>query len=198
MFPHPLQIHPGTGREIGCSEVFSHLRFPTIPDSIAERSNHAQSRHRTKGTFTCCAQRLPAPPELARTHQHPSHLQVPAAASAAPQRPRGTPGAREPPSSRRLLPTQSQEPDPGGPGVPLPSHLAIASVTTRGLGHPWVPVPPELRARGDGRNVLAGSTALPANKRSKLEGAEPAGGIWQLTCHFVRHWSKLISLAERP
>lgn len=39
---------------------------------------------------------------------------------------------------------------------------------------------------------------LPANKRSKLGGAEPAGGIWQLTCHFVRHWSKLISLAESP
>lgn len=75
--PYPLQIHPGTSGGIGCSEVFSHLRFLTIPDSIAERSNHTQSRQRTKGTFTCCAQRLLAPQE--HTCAHP---QVPAAASA--------------------------------------------------------------------------------------------------------------------
>lgn len=44
----PLPAHEPSlalaSRGIGCSEVFSHLRFPTISDSLAERSNQAQSR----------------------------------------------------------------------------------------------------------------------------------------------------------
>lgn len=169
-----LQILAGTG----CSEVFSHPRFPTIP---AERSNHAQSRHRTKEIFTCCAQRLPVPRECTRVPQQPGHPQLLAAASA----PAPTP-TRDPGSQRRLPPptpglccpqrASSQgflfpttRPSPLSPRGQSPQPC-VAQATPGSPSHPWVPVPPELAARGDGRNVLVGSMTLPANKRSKPAG----------------------------
>lgn len=153
---------------------------------MLQRSNQARSQGRTKGTFTCCAQRplcptptstlcSPAGPSCSLSHCHHAHR------------------ARDP----LLQPSPAQAPT----SEPLSHHLyhPVGRVPGPiGLGHPWLPVPLDLGAFKGGRNVLMVSTTLPANKRSKLGGAEPAGGIWQLTCHFVRHWSKLISLAESP
>lgn len=135
---------------------------------------------------------------------------APGRAQAAPPAPRSPPGPHSCCSSPRPLP-----PAPGVPGDRDPRLQTAPAQAGPGVdsgqgahppqlpgpvrpGHLWLPAPPELGAHGASRNVLEGSVSLPANKRSKLGGAEPAGGIWQLTCHFVRHWSKLISLAESP
>lgn len=131
-------------------------------------------------------------PAVLRGAPHPpcAHLQLPAALSA-------TATVPTEPESPVLQPCPAQAPTSQPLGHHL-CHLVGTVPAPHGLGHPRVPAPLDPGACKSGRNVLVVSTTLPANKRSKLGGAEPAGGIWQLTCHFVRHWSKLISLAESP
>lgn len=166
--PPPAANRSGTGGGIGCSEVLSRLRFPP---SLAAR-HRGQTTHKAGKEQR---ERLPGEPPAAPVTRCPDTQMGP--------------GSQTPP-----LWTPPAQAEPEATQGPSPNHLAMASVTP-----PWVSIIPlELGAHGDGRNALTGSTTLPANKRSKLGGAEPAGGIWQLTCHFVRHCSKLISLAESP
>lgn len=98
---------------------------------------------------------------------------------------------RNPHVSHLNPPHQLQIPhDHAEPGAD-PQHPSFCHPTGTVLSHPGV-----RGAMGLRRRAPPGSP--PANKRSKGGGAEPAGGGWQLTCHFVRQRSKLISLAESP
>lgn len=99
-----------------------------------------------------------------------------------PQKPTHLPPPPQPPISSRYPTIKHTQPgaDPQHPSLSHPP-----GTIPLGLGEHMGPC----------RRALPGS---PANKRSKGRGAEPAGGGWQLTCHFVRHRSKLISLAQSP
>lgn len=199
---NPARLSPAEGlAALKCFLISGFLQSLTALQRGQTRHKAAENKGNIYGLLpeaACIPGRAQAAP------QHPGHPQVPTAAA---------PGsALDPPAAGGLgdrdprLQTAPAKAGPGvnsGQGAPPPRlpgppspHGPITGLTRP--GHLWLPAPPELGAHGASRNVLEGSASFPANKRSKLRGAEPAGGIWQLTCHFVRHRSKLISLAESP
>lgn len=134
----PLPAHKPSpalaSRGIGCSEVFSHLRFPTISDSLAERSNQAQSRreqreHLQAAPRGCLRPRedTGCPPSTQVTPRSPQLLLRPPSFIPLHQgsQETGTPGSRHPLPRQGLESTQ-------GRGLTLPSCLALCDQATSG------------------------------------------------------------------